>query len=75
MFFFLFCLLWVFSCGGNCSLQINMEVNLHKQQILNLEEFVSHLTHTMHSLMPESFVYPEFSFVLLVTNYAAMTVS
>ncbi|KAL9402319.1 hypothetical protein Peur_006168 [Populus x canadensis] len=43
---------------------INMEVNLHKQQILNLEEFVSHLTHTMHSLMPESLVicnYPDLS--------------
>ncbi|KAJ6902363.1 hypothetical protein NC651_019983 [Populus alba x Populus x berolinensis] len=35
---------------------INMEVNLHKQQIPNLEEFVSHLTHAMHSLMPESLV-------------------
>ncbi|KAJ6987367.1 hypothetical protein NC653_020579 [Populus alba x Populus x berolinensis] len=35
---------------------INMEVSLHKQQIPNLEEFVSHLTHAMHSLMPESLV-------------------
>ncbi|KAG6765486.1 hypothetical protein POTOM_029530 [Populus tomentosa] len=35
---------------------INMEVSLHKQQIPNLEEFVSHLTHAMDSLMPESLV-------------------
>ncbi|KAL9351893.1 hypothetical protein Peur_054573 [Populus x canadensis] len=35
---------------------INMEVNLVEEQIPNLEEFVSHLTHTMHSSMPESLV-------------------
>ncbi|CAK7325921.1 unnamed protein product [Dovyalis caffra] len=35
---------------------INMEVNLLKEQIPNLEEFVSHLTHTMHSSIPESLV-------------------
>lgn len=47
---------YLFSWGGNSLLQINIEVNLLEEQIPNLEEFVSHLTHTMHSSMPESLV-------------------
>ncbi|KAF5752596.1 cytosolic endo-beta-N-acetylglucosaminidase-like isoform X1 [Tripterygium wilfordii] len=35
---------------------INMEVNLDLELIPNLKEFVSHLTQTMHSLMPGSLV-------------------
>ncbi|KAG5237408.1 cytosolic endo-beta-N-acetylglucosaminidase [Salix suchowensis] len=35
---------------------INMEVGLLEEQIPILKEFVSHLTHTMHSSMPESLI-------------------
>lgn len=33
-----------------------MEVKLEVEQIPNLKEFVSHLTQTMHSLLPGSLV-------------------
>nr|XP_009764880.1 PREDICTED: cytosolic endo-beta-N-acetylglucosaminidase isoform X2 [Nicotiana sylvestris] len=35
---------------------VNMEVSVDVGQIPNLEEFVSHLTQSMHSLVPESLV-------------------
>ncbi|XP_058075128.1 cytosolic endo-beta-N-acetylglucosaminidase 1-like [Magnolia sinica] len=35
---------------------INMEVQLNKEQIPNLKEFVNHLTQTMHAHVPDSLV-------------------
>ncbi|KAL9691938.1 hypothetical protein QQ045_012366 [Rhodiola kirilowii] len=47
-------------CDGwlnkNCCVPINMEVQLDKEQITNLKEFVSHLTEKMHAGVANSLV-------------------